>query len=73
MVTQHLSGLDYKPGNAAPSLTAETRRAILAFEAAQNLPETGRISAPLVSRLMKLQAQAPAAAAAIGRTRAAQK
>ncbi len=73
MVTQNLSGLGYKPGNDATSLTAETRRAILAFEAAQNLPETGRISAPLVSRLMKLQAQAPSAAAAIGRTRAAQK
>lgn len=73
MVTQSLSSLGYKPGADTTALSAETRRAILAFETAEKLPETGRISAPLVSRLLKLQAQAPASAGTPARTRAAQK
>ncbi len=73
MVTQSLSSLGYKPGADTTVLSPETRRAILAFETAEKLPESGRISAPLVSRLMKIQVQAPASAAAPSRSRAAQK
>lgn len=71
LVTQGLAAQGYKPGEDAGTLSAETRRAIMAFEAAQQLPQTGRISAALVGRLMKLQAQAPVAA--VGRGRGAQR
>jgi peptidoglycan hydrolase-like protein with peptidoglycan-binding domain len=73
MVVQSLTALGYKPGNDATALTTETRRAIHDFEAAQKLPETGRISAQLVSRLLKLQAQVPAVSAATGKSRQAQR
>lgn len=68
MVTQGLTAQGYKPGADTGTLSPDTRRAILDFETAQKLPETGRISAPLVSRLLKLQAQAPVASAGKGRT-----
>lgn len=75
-VTQGLSQQGYKPGNDGGTLSAETRRAIVEFEAAQKLPSTGRISAPLVSRMLKLQAQTPQVQtpqAVAGRGRTAQK
>lgn len=56
-IKQALTAQGYKTGSDATALSPETRRAIRDFEVAQKLPETGRISAPLVSRLLKLQAQ----------------
>jgi peptidoglycan hydrolase-like protein with peptidoglycan-binding domain len=44
----------YRPGRATGKLTPETMRAIRAFEADQALPETGRVSGPLVSRLARV-------------------
>jgi peptidoglycan hydrolase-like protein with peptidoglycan-binding domain len=57
-VEQQLSALGYTPGKADGKLTEQTAQAIRKFEADQKLPESGRISGPLVSRLLRLQAQA---------------
>lgn len=53
-VQQSLAKLGYKAGAASGKLTAETVRAIRAFEADQALPESGRISGPLIARLGRL-------------------
>ncbi len=65
-VEQQLSGLGYAPGKIDGKTNDQTARAIRSFEAAQKLPETGRISGPLVSRLIRMQGQisSPAAQAA---------
>ena len=65
-VEQQLSGLGYAPGKIDGKINDQTARAIRSFEAAQKLPETGRISGPLVSRLIRMQGQisSPAAQAA---------
>ncbi len=64
---QALSSLGYQPGKADGKISEQTARAIREFELDQKLPESGRVSGPLVSRLLRLQGQitpAPAAAAA---------
>lgn len=48
-------GLD--PGPVDGRLTGQTVKAIRAFEAAQKLPETGRISGPLLARIGRLAGQ----------------
>ena len=52
----------YRPGRATGKLTPETMRAIRAFEADQALPETGRVSGPLVSRLARVSGEGKMAA-----------
>ncbi len=52
----------YRPGRATGKLTPETMRAIRAFEADQALPETGRVSGPLVSRLARVSGEGKVAA-----------
>ncbi|MFN0218068.1 MAG: peptidoglycan-binding protein [Hyphomicrobium sp.] len=59
LVKQSLAALGYQPGRVDGALTAETARAIREFETDQRLAETGRISGPLMSRLLRLQGQAP--------------
>jgi peptidoglycan hydrolase-like protein with peptidoglycan-binding domain len=53
-VQRSLAKLGYKAGPANGRLTPETARAIRAFEGDQALPETGRVSGPLISRLARL-------------------
>jgi peptidoglycan hydrolase-like protein with peptidoglycan-binding domain len=53
-VQRQLAKLRYKPGSATGKLTPETARAIRAFEADQALPESGRVSGPLIARLGRL-------------------
>ncbi len=53
-VQRSLAKLGYKAGAANGRLTPETTRAIRAFEGDQALPETGRVSGPLISRLARL-------------------
>jgi peptidoglycan hydrolase-like protein with peptidoglycan-binding domain len=58
MVEQQLASLGYTPGKADGKLNEQTARAIREFETDQKLAQTGRISGPLVSRLLKVQGQA---------------
>lgn len=53
-VQASLAKLGYKPGPINGQLTSETARAIREFEVDQALPESGRISGPLVARLARL-------------------
>jgi peptidoglycan hydrolase-like protein with peptidoglycan-binding domain len=53
-VQTSLSRLGYKPGRIDGKLAAGTARAIREFEVDQSLPESGRISGPLVARLERL-------------------
>ncbi|HUJ37022.1 MAG TPA: peptidoglycan-binding domain-containing protein [Hyphomicrobium sp.] len=53
-VQSSLAKAGYKPGRATGKLSPETMRAIRAFETDQSLPETGRISGPLISRLARI-------------------
>lgn len=53
-VQTSLARLGYKPGRPDGQLTPETMRAIREFEVDQTLPESGRISGPLVARLARL-------------------
>jgi peptidoglycan hydrolase-like protein with peptidoglycan-binding domain len=53
-VQRSLARLGYKPGPVNGRLTAETARAIRAFEIDQTMPESGRVSGPLISRLARL-------------------
>jgi peptidoglycan hydrolase-like protein with peptidoglycan-binding domain len=57
-----LAKAGYKPGRVTGKLSPETMRAIRAFEADQALPETGRISGPLVSRLARVSGDGTLAA-----------
>lgn len=57
-VKQQLAALGYQAGPAGGALTPEFSRAIREFEADQKLKPSGRISAPMVSRLIRLQGQA---------------
>lgn len=56
-VKQQLTARGYAPGKIDGTPSEQLARAIREFEIDQKLPETGRISAPLVSRLARLQAQ----------------
>jgi peptidoglycan hydrolase-like protein with peptidoglycan-binding domain len=49
-----LAKLGYRPGALDGQLSAETMHAIREFEVDQALPESGRISGPLVARLARL-------------------
>jgi peptidoglycan hydrolase-like protein with peptidoglycan-binding domain len=51
VVQQSLTSLGFPPGRIDGRLGDETSAAILAFEQDQRLPRTGRISAPLFTRL----------------------
>jgi peptidoglycan hydrolase-like protein with peptidoglycan-binding domain len=53
-VQSSLARLGYSPGPANGRLTGATARAIHEFEVDQALPESGRVSGPLVSRLQRL-------------------
>jgi peptidoglycan hydrolase-like protein with peptidoglycan-binding domain len=53
-VQRTLSRLGYKPGAVDGRLSPATARAIREFEVDQALPESGRISGPLVARLARL-------------------
>lgn len=53
-VQTSLARLGYKPGRINGKLTPDTARAIREFEVDQSLPESGRVSGPLVARLDRL-------------------
>ena len=52
-----LAKLGYKPGPVDGRLNQRTSRAIRKFEMDQALPESGRISGPLISRLVHIAAK----------------
>lgn len=58
-VQSSLARLGYKPGRIDGRLSADTARAIREFEVDQALPESGRVSGPLVSRLARLTDEGP--------------
>jgi len=62
-VQRSLAKLGYKAGGVSGQLTPQTVSAIRAFEGDQALPETGRISGPLISRLARLSGEGRVAAA----------
>lgn len=55
-VKQNLAALGYQPGKIDGVNAPELQRAIREFEVDHRLQETGRISAPLMSKLLALQA-----------------
>jgi peptidoglycan hydrolase-like protein with peptidoglycan-binding domain len=61
-VAQLLAAQGYGVAKSEGGIDAALVKSIRDFEAGQKLPETGRISAPLVSRLIRLQGQTRAAA-----------
>ena len=61
-VKQFLAGAGYVPGKIEGKLGDDAIRAIRDFELDQKMPETGRISGQLVSRLIKVQGQGKQAA-----------
>jgi peptidoglycan hydrolase-like protein with peptidoglycan-binding domain len=61
-VQRSLAKLGYRPGPPNGRLTADTARAIRAFEIDQTLPESGRVSGPLISRLARLSGDGKVAA-----------
>lgn len=56
MVKQLLTEAGYQPGKIDGAVTPQLRRNIRQFEIDQKLPESARISAPLLSRLIRMQA-----------------
>ena len=62
-VKQFLTGAGYAPGKPDGKLGDDVIRAIRDFELDQKMPETGRISGQLVSRLIKVQGQGKQASA----------
>jgi peptidoglycan hydrolase-like protein with peptidoglycan-binding domain len=56
-VKQQLAALGYQTGMAGGELSPEFARAIREFETDQKLPLSGRISGPMMSRLIHLQGQ----------------
>ncbi len=70
-VEQQLAGLGYTPGPIDGKLDERAARAIREFEVDQKLAESGRISGPLVSRLIRMQGTASIKPAA--KTKSAQK
>jgi peptidoglycan hydrolase-like protein with peptidoglycan-binding domain len=65
---QKLNALGYQTGAPGGALTPELARAIKSFETDQKLKPTGRISGPVMSRLIRLQGQAKPHKQAIART-----
>lgn len=60
-VEQALAANGYQTGKDKGTISEQTARAIREFELDQKLPESGRISGPLMSRLLKLQSGAQSA------------
>ncbi len=56
-VQRGLASIGLRPGAIDGRLSAETVKAIRAFEVAQKLPESGRISGSLVARLARVAGQ----------------
>jgi peptidoglycan hydrolase-like protein with peptidoglycan-binding domain len=69
-VKQKLGALGYHTGAAGGALTPELASAIREFETEQKLKTSGRISGPMMSRLIRLQGQAKAHRAAPSRSAA---
>jgi peptidoglycan hydrolase-like protein with peptidoglycan-binding domain len=69
-VKQKLNALGYQTGATGGALTPELARAIRDFETEQKLKLSGRISGPMMSRLIRLQGQAKAHRAAPSRSAA---
>ncbi|MFT3731023.1 MAG: peptidoglycan-binding domain-containing protein [Hyphomicrobium sp.] len=69
-VKQQLSALGYQTGVPGSALTPEFARAIREFETDQKLKISGRISAPMVSRLLRLKSEPKARRAAIAKASA---
>jgi peptidoglycan hydrolase-like protein with peptidoglycan-binding domain len=67
-VKQQLSALGYQTGVADGTLTPEFARAIREFESDQKLTKSGRISGPLMSRLIRLQNGSKAQRNGVART-----
>jgi peptidoglycan hydrolase-like protein with peptidoglycan-binding domain len=63
-----LEALGYKTGAPGGALTPEFARAIRSFETDQKLKPTGRLSGPVMSRLIRLQGQATPHKQAVART-----
>lgn len=61
-VEQQLAARGYAPGKIDGVANEQLARAIREFEVDQKLPESGRVSGPLVSRLTRLQGQGAAVA-----------
>jgi peptidoglycan hydrolase-like protein with peptidoglycan-binding domain len=61
-VQTSLAKLGYRPGHLDGQLTSETMHAIREFEVDQSLPESGRVSGPLVARLARLDSEGRIAA-----------
>jgi peptidoglycan hydrolase-like protein with peptidoglycan-binding domain len=56
-VQSSLAKLGYRPGRPDGELSPATMRAIREFEIDQALPESGRVSGPLVARLSRLASE----------------
>jgi peptidoglycan hydrolase-like protein with peptidoglycan-binding domain len=56
-VKQQLASLGYQTGSPGGALTPELARAVREFEVDQKLKASGRISAPMMSRLMRVQGE----------------
>jgi peptidoglycan hydrolase-like protein with peptidoglycan-binding domain len=56
-VKQQLASLGYQTGAPGGALTPELARAVREFEVDQKLKATGRISAPMMSRLIRVQGE----------------
>lgn len=70
-VKQQLTARGYAVGKIDGTANDQMARAIREFEIDQKLPESGRISGPLVSRLKRLQV--PAAVAPVAKVKPAQR
>jgi peptidoglycan hydrolase-like protein with peptidoglycan-binding domain len=66
-VQTSLARLGYKPGRITGRLSSDTARAIREFEVDQALPESGRVSGPLVARLARLTDEGAVAGPAEGK------
>ncbi len=66
-VKQQLSALGYQTGVPGSALTPEFARAIREFETDQKLKVSGRISGPMMSRLLRLQSEPKARREAVAK------
>tara|TARA_R110000850_G_scaffold25059_1_gene72686 strand:+ start:87 stop:422 length:336 start_codon:yes stop_codon:yes gene_type:complete len=53
LIELRLVALGYRPGATDGNFDAATRQAIAAFQRDRNMPETGYISAPVISALLR--------------------
>lgn len=66
-VKQQLAALGYQTGVPGSALTPEFARAVREFETDQKLKVSGRISAPMMSRLLRLQSEPKARREAVAK------